>query len=45
LLLLVAGVSWFVWGYVHNKAAAASKTSGVSSSLTAQSAATSVASY
>jgi cytoskeletal protein RodZ len=45
LLLLVAGVSWFVWGYVHNKAAAASKSPGVSSSLTAQSAATTVASY
>jgi cytoskeleton protein RodZ len=45
LLLLVAGVSWFVWGYVHNKAAAASKSPGGSSSLTAQSAATTVASY
>lgn len=37
LLLLVIGMSWFVWGYVHNKAAAAAKTQGVSS-LTAQSA-------
>jgi cytoskeleton protein RodZ len=45
LLLLVAGVSWFVWGYVHNKAAAASKSQSVSSALTAQSAPTAVASY
>jgi cytoskeleton protein RodZ len=37
LLLLVAGMSWFVWGYVHNKAAAAAKTQGVSSALTAKS--------
>ena len=44
LLLLVIGMSWFVWGYVHNKAAAAAKSPGVSSALTAQSAAT-VASY
>jgi cytoskeletal protein RodZ len=34
LLLLVIGMSWFVWGYVHNKAAAASKTASVSSALT-----------
>jgi hypothetical protein len=34
-----------VWGYVHNKAAAAAKTPGVSSALTAQSAASTVASY
>lgn len=33
LLLLVIGMSWFVWGYVHNKAAAAAKTPGVSSAL------------
>lgn len=39
LLLLVIGMSWFVWGYVHNKAAAAAKTPGVSSAL-AQSATT-----
>jgi cytoskeleton protein RodZ len=45
LLLLVIGMSWFVWGYVHNKAAAAAKTPGVSSALAAQSAATTVASY
>lgn len=37
LLLLVIGMSWFVWGYVHNKAAAAVKGHGVSSALTAQS--------
>jgi len=38
LLLLVIGMGWFVWGYVHNKtAAAAVKTPGISSSLTAQS--------
>ena len=37
LLLLVIGMSWFVWGYVHNKAAAAAKSPGVSSALTAQS--------
>lgn len=36
LLLLVIGMSWFVWGYVHNKAAAAAKPAGVSSALTAQ---------
>jgi cytoskeleton protein RodZ len=36
LLLLVIGMSWFVWGYVHNKAAAASKTPG-GSAMTAQS--------
>jgi len=40
LLLLAIGMSWFVWGYVHNKAAAAAKTPGVSSALTAQSGAT-----
>jgi hypothetical protein len=34
-----------VWGYVHNKAAAAAKSPGASSALTAQSAATTVASY
>jgi cytoskeletal protein RodZ len=48
LLLLVAGMSWFVWGYVHNKAAAASKSqvvSSASSALTAQSAPAAVASY
>jgi cytoskeleton protein RodZ len=45
LLLLVIGMSWFVWGYVHNKAAAAAKSPGVSSALAAQSAATTVASY
>ena len=28
LLLLVIGMSWFVWGYVHNKAAAAAKSPG-----------------
>ncbi len=44
LLLLVIGMSWFVWGYVHNKAAAASKSAAVSSSLTTQ-AATATASY
>jgi cytoskeleton protein RodZ len=37
LLLLVIGMSWFVWGYVHNKAAAAAKPTGVSSALAAQS--------
>lgn len=36
LLLLVIGMSWFVWGYVHNKAAAAAKPAGVSSALTAE---------
>jgi cytoskeleton protein RodZ len=36
LLLLVIGMSWFVWGYVHNKAAAAAKPTGVSSAMTAQ---------
>ena len=36
LLLLVIGMGWFVWGYVHNKAAAAVKNHGVSSALTAQ---------
>jgi cytoskeletal protein RodZ len=45
LLLLVAGVSWFVWGYVHNKAAAASKSQSVSSALTAESEPTAIASY
>jgi cytoskeletal protein RodZ len=45
LLLLVAGMGWFVWGYVHNKAAAAVKSPTVSSALTAQSAPASVASY
>lgn len=44
LLLLVIGMSWFVWGYVHNKAAAASKSAAVSSALTTQ-AATATASY
>jgi cytoskeleton protein RodZ len=34
LLLLVIGMGWFVWGYVHNKAAAAVKSHGVSSALT-----------
>ena len=38
LLLLVIGLSWFVWGYVHNKAAAAARTQGVSSAWTAESA-------
>jgi cytoskeleton protein RodZ len=41
LLLLVIGMSWFVWGYVHNKAAAAAKSAG----MAAQSAATTLASY
>jgi len=45
LLLLVIGMSWFVWGYVHNKAAAAAKSPGASSALTAQSTLTTVASY
>jgi cytoskeletal protein RodZ len=45
LLLLVIGMSWFVWGYVHNKAAAATKNQSVSSALTAQSAPAAVASY
>ena len=36
LLLLVIGMGWFVWGYVHNKAAAAVKSHGVSSALTTQ---------
>jgi cytoskeleton protein RodZ len=44
LLLLVIGMSWFVWGYVHNKAAAAAKSPGVSSALTAQST-SAIASY
>jgi cytoskeletal protein RodZ len=44
LLLLVIGMSWFVWGYVHNKAAAAAKSPGVSSALSAESATTTVAS-
>ena len=34
LLLLVIGMSWFVWGYVHNKAAAAAKSPGASSAVT-----------
>ncbi len=37
LVMLVLGMGWFVWGYVHNKAAAATRPQGVSSSLTAQS--------
>lgn len=37
LLLLVIGMSWFVWGYVHNKANAAVKGAPASSALTAQS--------
>lgn len=37
LALLAIGMSWFVWGYVHNKAAAATRNPGVSSALTAQS--------
>jgi len=37
LMLLVIGMSWFVWGYVHNKAAAATRTQGISTALTAQS--------
>jgi cytoskeleton protein RodZ len=45
LLLLVIGMSWFVWGYVHNKAAAAAKSPGASSALAAQSTPTIVASY
>jgi len=45
LLLLVIGMSWFVWGYVHNKAAAAAKSPGASSALSAQSTPTTVASY
>ena len=44
LLLLVIGMSWFVWGYVHNKAAAATKAPGASSALSAQPALTNVAS-
>lgn len=36
LLLLVIGMGWFVWGYVHNKAAAAAKPQGAQSALTAQ---------
>ena len=44
LLLLVIGMSWFVWGYVHNKGAAAAKSPGVSSALTAQST-SAIASY
>jgi cytoskeletal protein RodZ len=43
LLLLVMGMSWFVWGYVHNKAAAASKSPTASSGL-AQTTPTNVAS-
>jgi cytoskeleton protein RodZ len=38
LLLLVIGMGWFVWGYVHNRAAAAVKGSGASSALTARTA-------
>ncbi len=45
LLLLVLGMSWFVWGYVHNKAAAAARTQGVSSALTAESKPAAPASY
>ena len=41
LLLLVIGMSWFVWGYVHNKALAAARVEGTSSSLTARSVAVS----
>ena len=37
LLLLVVGMSWFVWGYVHNKAMAAARVQGTSSALTAKS--------
>jgi cytoskeletal protein RodZ len=37
LVLLVIGMSWFVWGYVHNKAIAATRTQRISPSLTAQS--------
>lgn len=44
LLLLVIGMSWFVWGYVHNKAAAAAKSPAASSALASESAST-VASY
>jgi cytoskeletal protein RodZ len=44
LLLLVIGMSWFVWGYVHNKAAAAAKSPGASSALSAESSPTAVAS-
>jgi hypothetical protein len=40
----VIGMSWFVWGYVHNKAAAAAKSPGVASALASESAST-VASY
>ena len=39
LLLLVVGLSWFVWGFVHNKAAAATKNRTESSALTARSSA------
>ena len=44
LLLLVIGMSWFVWGYVHNKAAAATKSQRVSSTVTAASAPVAIAS-
>ena len=44
LLLLVIGMGWFVWGYVHNKAAAATKSQRVSSAVTAESAPVAVAS-
>lgn len=44
-LLLIVGMAWFVWGHVHNKAAAAAKSQGISSALTAQSAPAGVASY
>jgi cytoskeleton protein RodZ len=37
LVLLAIGMSWFAWGYVHNRAAAASRAQGISASLTAQS--------
>lgn len=37
LLLLVVGMSWFVWGYVHNKAIAAAESGGMTSALAAQS--------
>jgi cytoskeleton protein RodZ len=45
LLLLVIGMSWFVWGYVHNKAAAASKSARVSSSALTTQAASAAVSY
>jgi zona occludens toxin (predicted ATPase) len=44
LLLLVIGMGWFVWGYVHNKASAATKNQRVSSAVTAESASVAVAS-